>query len=147
MIQKRLGAKILKCSPQRVWLDPEHLDEIKEAITRFDVRRLIKQGLIRELPIQGHGKFWSRARKAQKRKSRRAGHGSRKGKQSARRNPKEDWMARVRLQRDLLKRLKTGGKLAHKDFTDLYQKSKGGFFRSLHHLKLYLEEQNLVRKK
>ena len=38
--QKRIAATILECSPSRVILDEERLEEIKEAITKTDIRGL-----------------------------------------------------------------------------------------------------------
>ncbi len=146
MIQKRIAARALKCVPSRVWLNPEKLDDIKKAITTADVRELIKQGTIIRKPIKGHSRYWARLRLEQKRKSRQQGTGSRKGRASARRNPKDAWMATVRLQRELINRLKHTSKLKQEDATNLYRKSKGGFFRSIHHLKMYIQENGMMKK-
>lgn len=147
MLQKRLAAKVLKCSPQRIILDPDQLTEIKEAITKFDIRRLINKGIIVRAPIQGIAKFRTRHAMAQKRKSRRTGQGSRKGSANARADDKLQWMRLVRLQRDLLKRLRDNELITQETFNTMYQKSKGGFFRSIRHLKLFLQEQGLFVKK
>ncbi|MBI4145245.1 50S ribosomal protein L19e [Candidatus Woesearchaeota archaeon] len=147
MLQKRLGADILKCSPQRVWLDPTKLDEIKGAITKFDVRRLIAQGIIIKEALYGGSKVRSRERQAQRSRGRRRGIGSRKGTAGARTPAKETWMARIRTQRDLIKRLRDHGTITPQTFHQVYRKAKGGFFRSTRHIKVYLEEQNLFLKK
>jgi large subunit ribosomal protein L19e len=146
-LQKRLAAKILKCSPNRVILNPEKLTEIKEAITKFDVRRLVNQGIITKKPVQGIGKFRARHTMAQKRKSRRTGHGSRKGSANARADDKLQWMRLVRAQRDLLKRMRDHKLITQETFNTMYLKSKGGFFRSMRHIKLFLQEQDLFVKK
>ena len=52
-VQKRLGAAVLDCSSQRVRLDENRLDEIKEAITKQDIRSLINQGAIYKVPEKG----------------------------------------------------------------------------------------------
>ena len=44
--QKRLAGSIVKCSPSKIWLDPNELEEIKEAITRIDIKILIKKRII-----------------------------------------------------------------------------------------------------
>ena len=44
--QKRIAAEILKCGENRVYFDPYLMDEIKMAITREDIRNLIKEGII-----------------------------------------------------------------------------------------------------
>jgi len=43
--QKRLAADLLKCGVHRVKIDPKKVEEITEAITREDVKRLIKDGV------------------------------------------------------------------------------------------------------
>jgi len=145
-IQKRLAGTILKCSPSRIRLDTERLSDIKEAITKVDIKGLIKEGAIRKLKVIGISKFRSRKIKQQKRKGRQKGHGSRKGKATARSGSKKKWMGLVRNQRDLLKILKEKGLLEPKTYRTLYNKSKGGFFRSRRHLRLYIEEHKLAKK-
>ncbi len=147
MLQKRLGGQILKCSPQRVWLNPDKLDEIKAAITSFDVRRLIAQGIITKASLYGGSKVRARVRQAQRARGRRRGVGSRKGKAGARTPTKDKWMAHIRTQRDLIKRLRDNELVTDDTFKNLYRKTKGGFFRSTRHIKIYLEEQNLFLKK
>jgi len=145
--QKRLAAQILKGSKHRIWFDRSRLEEIKEAITKADIRSLIKKGAISIKPIVGSSKVRVRLLKEQKKKKKRKGHGSRKGKSNARHNQKTTWMNSVRLQRSLLKDLKKKGMITKKIFRELYMKSKGGFFRSERHLKLYMNEHNLIIKK
>ncbi|MBD3361938.1 50S ribosomal protein L19e [Candidatus Woesearchaeota archaeon] len=146
-LQKRLAAKILKCSPSRVVFDTDKLSEIKEAITKFDIRGLINKNIIRKKQIRGISKVRARKTKLQKRKGRRKGMGSRKGKASARAQPKGVWMNSVRAQRNFLKDLKSKGLISTVEFKKLYAKSKGGFFRSVSHLKLIINEQGLIKKK
>ena len=147
ILQKRLAAKIWGCSPQRIVLNPDKLVEIKEAITKFDVRRLINQGIITRAPIQGIAKFRTRKAAAQKRRSRRTGQGSRKGTANARADDKLQWMRSIRAQRDLLKRLRDHEFITQETFASMYKKAKGGFFRSTRHVKLFIQEQELFLKK
>jgi ribosomal protein L19E len=56
-------------------------------------------------------------------------------------------MRLVRAQRDLLKRLRDHKLITQETFNSMYMKSKGGFFRSTHHIKLFLKEQELFIKK
>lgn len=146
-LQKRLAAQVLNCSPNRVRFDETKLTEIKEAITKFDVRRLVNRGVISRAPVQGIAKFRARHAQAQKRRSRRVGQGSRKGSANARADDKLQWMRQVRTQRDLLKRLRDHGFITQETFNTMYQKAKGGFFRSTRHIKLFLQEQELFLKK
>lgn len=144
--QKRLAATILKCSPKKIVFDTDRLQDIKEAITKTDIRALISEDVIIAKPARGVSR--GRAREAQKKKSkgRQKGHGSRKGKKTARTDKKETWMNKVRAQRSLAVSLKTNEKLESKDFRSTYLKIKGGFFRSKRHLLLYLNERGLIKK-
>ncbi len=145
-VQKRLAAGILGCSPKRVVFDPERLAEIKEAITKTDMRALIEQGAIKMLPARGISKSRTRFAQRQKMKDRRKGHGSRKGAAGARTNTKTAWVNRVRLQRRYLKALRTGKLVSTSQFSEIYRKIKGGFFRSKRHMELYLTERGIVKK-
>lgn len=145
-VQKRIAAEILKCSPKRVYFDTESLDEIKEAITKEDLRGLISSGAIAKKSAQGVSRGRARQTLVQKRKGRQRNAGSIKGKIGARLPSKESWMNKVRLQREFLRELKTLGVIDKKTFRILYLKSKGGMFRSKRHLKLYIDEQGLALK-
>ena len=145
-LQKKLAAKMLGCSPQRICVKPEILVQAKEAITRADVRSLLKKGVITQKPIQGiaHGRF--RKRLAAYRKGRRHRAGSRKGGAYARTPRKQKWISLIRAQRALLKRLHARNHIPTNVYRTLYTKAKGGFFRSTRHLKLYIEEQGFMKK-
>lgn len=145
-LQKRLASQILNCSPQRVHFDPEQLAKIREAITKFDVRSLINRGIISKVQAQGVSRSRAKKIQIQKRKGRKTGHGSRKAVASARLNPKLVWIARVRAQRRLAKVLRTNKLISNADFHSLYAKIKGGFFRSTNHIKIYIAEQDMVKK-
>jgi len=146
MIQKRLAASILKCSYKKIHLDPESLDEIKEAITRIDVKSLIKKGLISKKDTNEISRSRARKIKVQKSKGKRKGPGSRQGKETARLPRKKVWMSTIRAQRALLNKLRENKLITPKAYRDIYSKCKGGFFRSRRHIKLYIEEHNLVKK-
>merc|ERR1712137_1075547 len=45
-LQKRLAASVKKCGRGRIWLDPNETNEISMANSRFNIRKLIKDGLI-----------------------------------------------------------------------------------------------------
>lgn len=144
-LQKRLAARILKCSPTRVKIDSEKLSEVKEAITNADIKGLINKGTLRKKPVQGPSKVRVRKTAAQKRKGRRKGHGSRKGKFNARASEKTIWMNNVRAQREVLKNIRDKGRISTNDYRAIYAKVKGGFFRSVRHLKMFMEEKGLFK--
>jgi len=144
-LQKKLAAQVLKCSQKRVVFDQDRLDEIKEAITKADIKNLISSDAIKEKPVRGVSRVRANKRKLQKSKGRRSGHGKRKGKKTARLEPKRDWMNRVRLQRSFLKKLKDKY-LDTKTYRNLYRKVKSGYFRNKRHIKLYIKEKELIKK-
>ena len=144
-VQRRLAAQILKCGKNRIRFDTERLDDIKEAITKSDIRSLISNGIISKKRLLNTSRFWARKRKEQKSYGKQKGFGSRKGKKTARLNPKRTWMNKIRLQRSFIKSLRDSGSLTSAAYHELYMKSKGGFFRSLRHLKLYASEKGIVK--
>ncbi len=128
--QRRIAADIFKVGLKRVWIDPNKVSEIKESITKADIKGLVKSGLIKILPARGISKAGSRKIKAQKRKGRRKGAGRRKGKANARLNSKDSWMDKIRSQRAFIKELKDKKLIDTKTYRALYLKCKGGFFRA-----------------
>lgn len=146
-VQRRLAAQILKCGKNRIRFDPEKLDEIKDAITKVDIKTLIGREVISKKRVLNTSGFWVRRKKMQKKKGRQKGVGSRKGKKTARSIPKSAWMNKIRLQRGFIKSLRTGGLITSTVYHELYAKSKGGFFRSLRHLKLYTTERGFINEK
>lgn len=145
-VQKRLASTILGVSKKKVWIDPARLDEAKESITKVDIKKLIAQGIIRIKPSQGSSKGRTRKLMAQKRKGKRSGAGSRKGKANARLSRELVWVNSIRVQRSFLKELKDKDIISTPIHRELYMKSKGGFFRSKRHIKLYVEEHKLASR-
>ena len=144
-VQRRLAAQILKCGENRIRFDPDKLTEIKEAITKTDIRSLINNGHISKKRLMNTSRFWARKTKEQKSHGKQKGFGSRKGKKTARLEPKRTWMNKIRLQRNFIKSLRDKDMLTITDYHELYMKSKGGFFRSIRHLKLYTQERGLIK--
>ncbi len=138
-LQRRLAAQILDCGVNRVWIDPNALDEVAAAATKDDVRELIEKGLIKRKPVQGVSRARINKRRAQKRKGRRRGHGRRKGKKTARLSRKRAWILRVRALRKRLRELKEQNVIDRRTYRILYRKVKGGEFRSVSHLNAYIE--------
>ena len=138
--QKVLAAGLLKCSKKRVIFDIERLEEIKEAITKADLRGLIKDKAISSKPIKGISRGRARKRQEQRRKGRQKGHSSKKGKKTARLPKKKKWIIKIRNQRNFLKELKDKKIINKRMNSDLRSKAKGGFFRSKRHIKIFLEK-------
>jgi len=135
---RRLAAEVLKVGESRIWIDPDSFDRVSEVISREDVRRLIKDGVIKVRPKSTP----SRGRLRMRRKRRR-GPGSRKGSTISQ---KELWMAKVRAQRKFLKLLRRKRIIDRKTYRKLYMMVKGNAFRSVAHLKHYIIEHKLARR-
>ncbi|MBI4143411.1 50S ribosomal protein L19e [Candidatus Woesearchaeota archaeon] len=144
-VQRRLAASILKCGENRVRFDPGRLEDIKESITKSDIRVLINNGTITKRRVLNTSRFWARKTKEQKSLGKKKGPGSRKGKKTARLEPKRRWINNIRLQRDSIKLLRNKNVISTAAYHELYAKSKGGFFRSLKHLKMYTQERGFLK--
>jgi len=143
--QKKLASKVFKRGIKRIKFDPKKLEEIKEAITRSDIRALKITKAIK--PKQKKSVSRVRARKLleQKRKGRKTGAGSREGKKTARLTKKRKWINKVRIQREFVKTLRDKKKISLSTYGPIYSKIKGGFFRSKNHIKTYLTENKLFK--
>lgn len=145
-VQKKLASEILKCGETRIWLDGSRLEDIKEAITKTDVRSLINEGVIKAKPMSGVSHVRARKIIVQKRKGRKRGPGSVKGKKTARLPKKLSWMRSIRIQRVLLRDLRDKGLISRSVYQKIYKRAKSGFFRSRRHLKMYLDDNNLFSR-
>jgi large subunit ribosomal protein L19e len=145
--QKRIAAQVMKVGATRVWFDPNRLDEIKEAITKADIRSLVNDKAIQPRPETGISRFRTRKHNAQKKKGRRKGQGSRQGSRRARLPRKDEWMNKIRSQRAMLKKLRDDGMITKQTYRQTRGKAKGGFFRSRRHIQLHLEGAGLMQIK
>jgi large subunit ribosomal protein L19e len=145
-LQKRLAAEILGVGESRIWIDPYRVDEVEDAITRQEIKALIKEGVIQVKPIHVNSRERWKKRHEQRKKGRRRGYGKRKGKKTARRDRKEDWMNRIRKIRRFLRYLRDHGLIDRKTYRRLYMLAKGGTFHSLSSLKHYLKENGIVKE-
>ncbi len=142
---KRMAASILKCGVTKIWIAPDKLKEAEKAITREDVKRLIKRGVIKKR-AEDKGENPEKKRKMlQKKRGRRRGPGSRKGAKGARQGQKTEWLKKVRAQRKLIKELRDKGLLERNAYRKVYRLVKGGMFRSKKHLLTYLKEHELLK--
>ncbi|MDP3916958.1 MAG: 50S ribosomal protein L19e [Nanoarchaeota archaeon] len=143
--KKRIAAQVMKCGESRVKFDVDNLKSIKEAITKSDIRALIKDDIIKKEKKKGVSRATARKVLKQKRKGRRSGPGRKSGTHKAREPRKKEWMNKIRAIRNLISTLKEKKVISPKVYRTIYNKSKGGFFRSRRHVKLYLEEHKLIK--
>ncbi len=147
--QKRMAAEIFsrkegkKVGIHRIWVDPNYLTEVTDAVQKDAVRMLIEDGIIKSKPIKGTSR--SRARKAafQKSKGRRKGQGSRSGSANSRSPRKQRWMSKIRAQRRTLKGMREEGSITPSQYRHFYLKAKGGSYRSISHMKSNIELDGL----
>src|SRR3989338_7841036 len=142
--KKRLAAKILGISPYKVRFADGSLEEVKKAITRSDIRGLIAVGKIYADHTNHQSRAHARKIAQQKRKGRQKGRGTKKGSKYSIVSRKEQWINRIRVQREFLKELREKEMLTAQSYQMLRNKSKGGYFRNKRHIKLFLTEHNLI---
>ena len=104
--QKRLAAKILGCGENRVWINPDYIDEIASSVQADDIREFIEEG-----------------------------QGKRMGTANARNPRKNRWMRTIRSQRRVLKDLREADEITPSQYRRYYLKAKGGSYRSIAHMR------------
>lgn len=142
--QKRMASEILKCGLTRVRI--ETTKEVDDALTRQDIRDLIKKGLIRKIQRGGTGRARAKNILVQKKRGRRKGTGKRKGTRGARNPKKAAWIRKVRPLRETLRMLRDTDQMEVSDFRKILMRVKGGYFRNRKHMMLYLKEKELLKK-
>jgi large subunit ribosomal protein L19e len=147
VVQKRIASDVMKCSSKRIKFNQDRISDVKEAITKADIRSLVKEGAIKKQQKTGVSRVRAKKRQIQRSKGRQKGQGKRKGTFKARAPKKVTWMRKIRLQRIFLKELKDKELVTNQNYRMLYLKAKGGFFRSKNHLKNYLDENKLFQAK
>jgi large subunit ribosomal protein L19e len=138
-LQKRLAASILKVGQSRIVMDPEHLEDIKNAITRSDIKKMISHGYIKVKP--------TKIKKPELYpKKRRKGPGSRKGARGTRVTKKRLWINTIRPLRRMLRELRDKKVIDPTTYRKTYNLIKSGAFRSRSHLKLYLKQKGVLHE-
>ena len=144
--QRRMAADILKCGENRVYFDPYLIEDISLAITREDVRNLIKQGVIQKKYKKGISNYRKNKIHERKKKGRARGLGKRKGTKLARSPKKRTWIRRIRPIRRELKKLRERKLITVSNYRKLYRNAKGGMFTSVAQLNRYIKEKDLIRR-
>jgi len=145
--QRRLAAQILKVGQNRVWIDPQRMDDVETAITREEVKKLIHEKVITALPEKGVSRARAKTIREKKRKGRRKGVGSKTGAGHAKISKKEVWMSRIRSLRKRLRELKATRVITETTYRKLYSVAGSGRFESIADLERYLKAHDLWRKR
>jgi large subunit ribosomal protein L19e len=145
--QRRLAANILKVGQNRVWIDPERVDDVETAITREEIRKLIHEGIIKPLPEEGISRARTRAAHLKKKVGRRRGPGSKSGALYSKISKKDAWMAKIRALRKRLRELKMDKIITEENYRKLYKMASSGRFESIADLERQLKAQGLWRKR
>ena len=125
--KKELAAKALKVGKNRIVFNAEGLSEIKEAITKQDIKDLKNEGIITIRPVKGR-------KKVERRKSRR-GPGKIKKKVKHR---KQEYVKITRKLRKYLMGLRDKGKIDRELYWDLRKKIRMRDFKSKANFRDYL---------
>jgi large subunit ribosomal protein L19e len=145
--QRRIAAQLLKIGRNRVWIDPERIEDVEAAMTRDEIRKLLHEGAIKSLPQAGVSRGRARIIHLKKKKGRRSGPGSRTGTSHARVSQKEAWMGKIRALRKRLRTLKAKKIIPEDSYQRLYRMAGSGRFESVGDLERYLKAHELWRKR
>ena len=145
--QRRLAAQILKVGQNRVWIDPDRMDDVEGAITREEVRKLIHEKIIVSQPEKGVSRARAKIIREKKVKGRRGGPGSVTGAGYAKVTKKEAWMLKIRSLRRKLRELKATRVITEDTYSQYYRMAGSGRFQSIAELERHLKANELWRKR
>jgi large subunit ribosomal protein L19e len=137
--KKRLVSRVTGAGVHRIWFDPDHLDDIADAITRDNIRSLMTANTIKIKPFKGTSRGRAKHKKLQHHK-RGAKPGSKGGSLGARIGRKETHVNKIRSLRHLLKVVKDRKEITNDQFWALYKKVGGNTVRNKAHLLSLIEE-------
>ncbi|UCH90370.1 MAG: 50S ribosomal protein L19e [Thermoplasmata archaeon] len=143
--QRRVAAELLKCGVNRVWIDPLRTEDVAEAVTRQDIRSLIKIHAIRAHQKRGISSGRAKYNANQKKKGKRKALGSRKGTKYARYPKKRRWISTIRPIRRRLREYRDAGKIDSATYRKFYLHAKGGMYKNLNHLELQLKQSDAFK--
>ncbi|MDE1871298.1 MAG: 50S ribosomal protein L19e [Candidatus Micrarchaeota archaeon] len=140
-LTKRIASELLGRGTSNVRIKPDSIKEAEKAITREDVRALVKSGGIYVIKKKHNISAYSKVLNEKRRKGRRRGMGRRKGTKSAR--GILEYKKKVRGQRRMLKALKGEKLIENERFKKYYALVKGGNFASKASLLSHIRNEGL----
>jgi len=126
-LQKRLASKVLDVGKNSVWFDSERLNDIKEAITKEDIKILVKEGAIKKKHAKGIKRRAGKIRQIRKRKGRARGEGKKKGKLK---KGKKEYVLKIRNLRSYIKILKKRKEITATESDRLRKLAKAGIIKT-----------------
>ncbi len=132
--KKNLAKRVLNVGKERIIFVKERLSEIKEAITKQDIKDLKQDGAILIKGIKGRSKV---------NKKRRRNPGKIKKKVNTR---KRDYIIITRKLRTYLKNIKARGEISQDDFREIRKKIRNRQYGSLRSLKEHIKSDLGGRK-
>ena len=144
---RRVASSLLKKGESKIRINPGAAQQAKEALTRDDVRRLIKEKGVTALRKKGVSRGKARRREEKKKTKGSRTAGKRRGKKTAIVSRKRAWINKVRAQRKYISQLKAQEKFKeNSDYRKIYRMVKGGSFRSKGHIELYLKDRKMLKE-
>lgn len=140
--QRRLAAEILKIGQNRVWINPERIDDVETAITREEIRKLIHEKAIKAAPEKGISRSRARVLHMKRKKGLRRGPGK---KSKPRISKKEIWMKKIRALRRRLRELKEKRVITRRTYRQFYNMAGAGVFGSISELERRIKGKDLWR--
>ncbi len=140
--QRRLAAEILKVGQNRVWIDPERIDDVEIAITREEIKKLIHEKAIQSTPEKGVSRSRARLLHRKKKKGLRKGPGKRSKPKVSK---KEIWMKKIRALRRRLRELKETRIITESTYRQFYKMAGSGVFESIAELERRIKAKGLWR--
>ncbi len=140
-LTKRIAAQLLKRGESAIRIRNTDLADAGKAITRDDVKTLIKKGSVYAIEEKHNKATSSKIRKIKRAEGRRRGPGKRKGSRKVRQG--RSWEKKIRAQRNLLKELRNSKKIDAKTFYRYYLLAKGNSFQNKASIILHLKDHGI----
>lgn len=136
-LTRRVASDIMRRGKRSIRIKPSALDDAKKAITRDDVKDMIKKGSIYAIVEKHNISKYGKELKKKRAEGRKRGPGKKKGTKKSRSTANH--MKRMRSQRRILAALKSDKTIDNEQYKEFYALVKGGTFQTkatlLNHIK------------
>ncbi len=140
-LTRRVASDIMKRGETSIRIKPSAMDDAKKAITREDVKDLIKKGSIYAIVEKHNASKYGKELKKKRAEGRKRGPGRKKGTKKARGTASH--MKRMRSQRRILAALKTDNTIDNEQYKTFYALVKGGTFQTKATLLNYIRSKGV----